>query len=122
MNIQLKKLRKRKGISQEEMAVSLGIKTSRYGTWERGERMPSLEQAYNCAVILGCTIDEICGYNPPKKTYTDPLQERLNGYYESMNEKGQSLLVESAKHMSSSTELRIEKERQYPYNQTAMGA
>ena len=36
MNLQLKKLRTEKGFSQDEMANMLGIKTSRYGTWERG--------------------------------------------------------------------------------------
>ncbi len=110
MNLQLKKLRTLKGLSQDEMAEKLGVKTSRYGTWERGERMLSLKQAYDCAVILGCSIDAIAGYSPPV-SYADPAQEALNGYWESMNDKGRSALLGTAELMSGSPDTRIEKDR-----------
>lgn len=110
MDLQLKKLRTLKGLSQDEMAEKLGVKTSRYGTWERGERMLSLKQAYDCAVILGCSIDAIAGYTPPV-SYSDPAQEALNGYWESMNRKGRSALLNSAELMSGSPDTRIEKDR-----------
>ena len=67
MNLQLKQLRHEKGLSQEQMAAKLSdlmeqeIKVSRYGTWERGDRMMSLEQAYYCAVALGCTLNDLVG-------------------------------------------------------------
>ena len=61
MNLRLKELRNRRGMSQEDVANALRIKKSRYGTWERGERMMSLEQAYDCAVVLGCTLNDLVG-------------------------------------------------------------
>ncbi|HAM14583.1 MAG TPA: hypothetical protein DCP91_01690 [Eggerthellaceae bacterium] len=61
MELRLKEIRSRRGLSQDELANMLGIKKSRYGTWERGERMMSLEQAYNCAVVLGCTLNDLVG-------------------------------------------------------------
>ena len=109
MNIQLKKFRLLKGLSQDEMAEKLGIKTSRYGTWERGERMPSLKQAFDCAVILECSIDDIAGYTPSVE-YADPDQQALNHYFESMNHDGRATLLNTAKLMSGSPETRIEKD------------
>lgn len=122
MNLKLKQIRELRNMSQQDMADRLGIKKSRYGTWERGERMLSLAQAYDCAVILGCSIDAIAGYSPPVP-YSDPEQAALNGYYESMNRSGRSALTESARLMSGSPDTRIEKDspESVPV-QTAMGA
>ncbi len=61
MKLCLKELRARRGLSQEDVARALGIKKSRYGTWERGDRMMNLEQAYNCCVALGCTLNDLVG-------------------------------------------------------------
>lgn len=108
MNIQLKKLRTSRGLSQDEMAEKLGIKTSRYGTWERVERMLSLKQAYDCAVILGCSIDAIAGYDPPV-SYSDPAQAALNGYWESMNDDGRERLLGIAELAADSGKVRVQK-------------
>lgn len=76
MNLKLKQLRQAAGISQDEMAAKLTaitgseIKVSRYGTWERGERMLNLEQAYNCAIALGCTLNDLVGMEKPDKPLT----------------------------------------------------
>lgn len=109
MELQLQKMRKRKGLSQQQMADALGIKKRTYGSWERQEVSLSLEQAYDCAVILGCSIDAIAGYEPPV-AYSDPGQEKLNEYWESMNTKGRSALLNSAELMSGSPDTRIEKD------------
>ena len=61
MELRLKDIRNQRGLSQDDMARALAIKKSRYGTWERGERMMSLEQAYNCALALGCTLNDLVG-------------------------------------------------------------
>lgn len=109
MELQLQKMRKRKGLSQQQMADALGIKKRTYGSWERQEVSLSLEQAYDCAVILGCSIDSIAGYEPPV-SYSDPGQEMLNECWESMNTKGRSALLNSAELMSGSPDTRIEKD------------
>lgn len=67
MNLQLKQIRQAKGYSQEDMSLKLSelmereVKVSRYGTWERGDRMMNLEQAYYCAVALNCTLNDLVG-------------------------------------------------------------
>ena len=73
---------------------------------------------------LGMTAEELYyGTPPPAPTYSDARQVALNGYYESMNEKGKDTLVESAHLMAGSPDVRLEKNigEDVPF-QTAMGA
>ena len=79
MELQLKRLRKeRTHYTQAEVAELLGVKERTYASWERQEVMLSLEQAYDCAVILNCTIDEICGREPVLKSALDSAYRSLN--------------------------------------------
>ena len=64
MKLQLKAIRVERGLTQDEMAEKLGIKSRTYGSWERGEVMLNLEQAYNCACVLKCTIDDLVRERP----------------------------------------------------------
>lgn len=96
MEIHLKDLRKNRGLSQEEMAEKLSVKTSRYGTWERGERMLSLAQAFDCAVILNCSIDEIAGHTLPQ-TFSDPRQAELNRCWNATDEARQATVLQVAR-------------------------
>jgi len=114
VELQLQQMRKKAGFSQQQMADALGIKKRTYGSWERQEVSLSLEQAYDCAVVLGCSIDAIAGYSPPV-SYADPAQEALNGYWESMNDKGRSALLGTAELMSGSPDTRIKKDRAAPH-------
>lgn len=113
MELQLKKLRKEAGMSQQDMADALGIKLRTYGTWERREAEIDLAWAYKCAQILGCTIDAIAGYVPPTE-YSDPQQNELNHYYLSMNSDGRESLLKTARLMSGSPETRIERTGEDP--------
>ncbi|MBI4098201.1 MAG: helix-turn-helix transcriptional regulator [Candidatus Levybacteria bacterium] len=49
---QVRKLRKEKGMSQEQLADAAGIERSYMGTIERGERNPTLMKVYNIAKAL----------------------------------------------------------------------
>ena len=100
MNLRLKELRKLAGYkTQGDMADALGVPRRRYESWERKEAMMSLEQAYKITELLGCTLDELVGRNE-HRSYSDPGQAALNGYYESMGGEGRSVLVDSARLMS----------------------
>lgn len=109
MELQLQRMRKLAGLDQQEMADALGIKKRTYGSWEREEVAMSFPQAIACAEVLGCTTDELAG-RKPIRSYTDPNQAALNGYYESMNDRGRETLVESARLMSDGNSVRIEKD------------
>lgn len=79
MQIMLKEIRKRNSLTQAELAEMLGVKLPTYRTWERGTTMMNLEQAYNCAVVLNCTIDEIAGM--PARGELDGAERKLVGDY-----------------------------------------
>lgn len=130
MELRLKQIREAKGVGQKEMALLLSslmgkeVKVRTYGSWERREVDMDLEQAYNCALALNCTLNDLVDMQPPNHpVFSDPQQTALNGYYECMNDTGKKLALDSVKAMSSSIELRMEKSRpEDPSRQTAMGA
>ena len=99
INIQLQELRKKSGMKQKEMAERLGVDVRTYGAWERRENTLSLEQAFNCAVILECTIDEIAGreHAGPEVNFTDPYQAELNACYEASTAEGRSVILGTAR-------------------------
>ena len=100
MNVKLQQLRKLAGLTQLEMADKLGEKIRTYGAWERGESMMSLEQAYNCAVILGCSIDEIAGVELTKPEQKDSILQDIEDAYNSMNGSGRTALHMVAQSLS----------------------
>lgn len=56
---QLTQLRKEKGLSQEELAASLGVSRQAVSKWERGESAPELENLMALAELYGCTLDHL---------------------------------------------------------------
>lgn len=109
MKLQIKRIREAKGFSQQDVADRINVPVRRYGSWEREERKLNFEDAILLAEALGCTTDELAG-RKPIRSYADPKQAALNGYYESMNDKGRETLVESARLMSDGNSVRIEKD------------
>ncbi|MBQ9005826.1 MAG: helix-turn-helix transcriptional regulator, partial [Atopobiaceae bacterium] len=57
----IKKMRERKGMTQQEVADALGIKKPRYGDWERETREINLRDAIRLAELFGCSLDELAG-------------------------------------------------------------
>lgn len=62
MELMLKFIREMKGITQPQMAELLDMKLATYRTWEQGSVKITLENAYRCALVLGCDVNEICGW------------------------------------------------------------
>ena len=94
----LKEMRKKRGLKQKEIAEKLGVDWRTYGSWERGERIINLEQACNCAVALGCSIDEIAG-RPPRdpSELSDPREVELHRCYRSCDRERQDRLLDTAR-------------------------
>jgi transcriptional regulator with XRE-family HTH domain len=61
MHKNIKNLRERAGITQEEMAAQFRIDRSAIAKWETGCAKPSVDKLPQLARILGCTIDELYG-------------------------------------------------------------
>lgn len=99
MELRLKELRKKAGYTQKQLAEALGADLKTVGNWERGKTIMSIEQIWNCALILGCSPNDICGWPKEKEehTFSDKRQKSLNSDYESMNDTGKEMLASVAK-------------------------
>lgn len=79
MNIQLMKLRKAAGYSsRDEFAEKLGVNKYTYRSWESGAAMMNIEQVCMCATVLGCTPNDILGWESCDTAKTSPVEQMTN--------------------------------------------
>ena len=57
----LYRLRKDKGISQEELAYKLNISRQAISKWERGEALPDTDNLISLAKLYEVSLDELVG-------------------------------------------------------------
>ena len=57
--LNIRKIRKRKKISQESIAALIGVTQGAVSQWESGNTMPTAQNIIDLARILGCTTDDI---------------------------------------------------------------
>ena len=63
MDLYIRAMRKRAGMTQADLADAMGINISTIGNWEREITTPDAEQLWNCAVALGCTPNDLLGWS-----------------------------------------------------------
>ena len=54
-------LRKRRGLSQEQLAEALGVSRQTVSKWERGAASPELGKLRTMAELFGVSLDELAG-------------------------------------------------------------
>ena len=59
----IRKYRKEKNLTQEEMANRLGVTAPAVNKWESGASMPDIALLAPIARLLGITLDELLSYN-----------------------------------------------------------
>ena len=83
MNIEmaslLRELRRKKGVTQEELANRLCITAQSVGKWERGEGYPDITLLPSIALYFGVTTDELLGVDRAK------IDEALAKYNDESN-------------------------------------
>lgn len=67
MKNRLEKLRKERGIRQEELAAALEVSRQTIGSLENGRYNPSIQLAFKIARYFGMTIEEIFIYEEDAK-------------------------------------------------------
>lgn len=75
INENIKKARKAKGISQEEMAVELNVVRQTVSKWEKGLSVPDADVLIRISDLLGVSANDLLGVNPPENTVVDFAEE-----------------------------------------------
>ena len=96
MKTQLKRIRKYRKITQQQMADMLGVKVRRYMSWERNETEISAEYLVACADILECSCDELVGL-PINNVYSDPREAELHRVYQKLDDPARDVVLDVAR-------------------------
>lgn len=99
----LRYFRKRKKLTQEELASKLGVIRATYWAYEKGSIMPPYDKLEQLADIFGITIDELMGRKTEETDISDDLSrllmklEKENQLYkgELLNNQSKELLIAS---------------------------
>lgn len=67
-NENLKMARERKGLSQKDIAESIGVAKSTYSLYESGNREPNVQTIKKIADILNVSADELLGIDDEPQT------------------------------------------------------
>ena len=55
--------RKKRGLSQEEVAEKLGVSRQTVSKWETGETLPDIQQSKRLALLYHLTLDELIAFD-----------------------------------------------------------
>ena len=72
-------LRKSKGLTQEELAVFIGVTKASVSKWENGQSLPDIMLLPQLATYFDVTVDSLLGYNPQlSKEQIQALYKKLS--------------------------------------------
>ena len=74
----IKQLRKKKGISQSELAELIGVKNNTVSTWERGTRKPDFEALNLLSDYFEVSFEYILGSSDKEEARVKPTQDVLD--------------------------------------------
>ena len=100
MRFKLQEMRKRAGFkSAKAFADHIGMNVGTYTNYEQGKRNLTLEQAWEFADELHCTLDELAGreFHPPGEVAQDPFERELVGCYRDSTPEGKSNILGNAR-------------------------
>lgn len=95
----IKFLRKRAGLSQEELAEKIDVSRQSVAKWENGESLPDIVKCRDLAMLFGTTIDNLINYSFEDDELTD--NKTSDGKYVfglvKVGERGQIVIPKKAR-------------------------
>lgn len=74
--------RKRKGLTQEELAKKLGLSFQAVSKWETAQTMPDISLLPNLSLLLDISVDKLLGYSSRQKQISIYEEEyKISEYY-----------------------------------------
>lgn len=92
------KYRKKKGVTQEEMAYFLGVTKASVSKWENEQSMPDIMMLPQLATYFDVTVDDLLGYEPQlskeqiQKIYSELGKEFSEKDFEQVFERSEGLV------------------------------
>lgn len=80
----MKELRKRRGLTQEELAVRLNVVRQTVSKWEKGLSVPDADMLQKMAEILDTDVSELLGGERREAASTNEIAEQLSRINEQM--------------------------------------
>ena len=116
----IRQLRKKLHISQTDFASRIGVSLRTVGSWERGESIPNAEQIWSCAVALGCSPNEILGWEEEASVGTENAFEReLLDCYRASTPARQDRILDTARDAAGMSKEAAERCSHQPQRQAA---
>lgn len=100
MNLKIREMRKKLHLSQSELAEKVGASLRTVSSWERGETVPDAEIIWNCALIFGCTPNDVLGWyesHPKEESLTNPYEQELMDCYRSSTVDRKERILDTAR-------------------------
>lgn len=98
IDMNLKYLRKKHQLSQEELAEKLGVSRQSVAKWENGETLPDIIKCQELAIIFGVTVDNLINYSFEAE---DVIENNVDGKYVfgivKVGERGQVVIPKHAR-------------------------
>lgn len=105
MELNLKELRKKKGMTQLELAAAVGATQRKIGAWERGENDIPMDFAVSIADVLDCSVDDIAGRSHTATVLSLDWNERtLIRLYRNMDDSQREILLSTARNFAVANE------------------
>jgi transcriptional regulator with XRE-family HTH domain len=103
VDLQMKQIREKLGLSQNRAAELLEMNPRTYGGWERQENQINVVDAVRVAELFSCTLDELAGRETLAIDYADARQAKLNTRYIQLTEEYKDAALASIEGMAMAT-------------------
>lgn len=120
--LKLKEMRKASGLTQKEVAERADVKLATYRTWEQGVSGISLEKAYALAMVLGCSVNDLCGWPKGKNEgheFEDDFEAELLRCYRASTPDRQDRILDTARDAAGMSKEMAERHMSEAKQQTA---
>lgn len=75
LEVNIKKIRTRNGLTQQDVAQKLGFSVARFSEIERNKKVPSIQLALKLAEVLDCDVNELYKLKPFMLRPTKPFSK-----------------------------------------------
>lgn len=76
-SLSLKEWRKKRGLSQQELANIMGVHQTMISDYEKGAQVPSVQRLIQLSQILNISLDELVLYEKAHDKYNKEMQKMI---------------------------------------------